>query len=75
MKLVIRSVSNSKAIAHSKSNLSTYHYLMDTENMGQDWVRYVMPREANAVYYLFFTGNSPRIHIEYFEQLLPLKDN
>ena len=45
------------------------HYLVDTENVGRDWVKLLDERE-NAVYHIFYTEKSPAIPIEDIELIL-----
>lgn len=49
-------------------------YLIDTENLGRDWVELLDKRE-NAVYHIFYTEKSPAIPIECIEQMMAKRDS
>lgn len=48
----------------------TEHFLIDTENMGREWVKMISPERENTIYHVFYTQNSPAISIECVEKIL-----
>ena len=50
------------------------HYLIDTENMGRDWVELLDERE-DAVYHIFYTEKSSAIPIECIERMMTKQES
>lgn len=50
------------------------HYLIDTENMGRDWME--LPDERkDVVYHIFYTDKSPTIPIECIKRMITKQEN
>lgn len=50
------------------------HYLIDTENMGRDWVE-LLDKHENAIYHIFYTEKSPAIPIECIERMMEKQES
>lgn len=59
-----------KAVVHSQPK----RYLIDTENIGRDWIPLVLQQEPNTKYILFYTTYSPTIPLSLFPVLIHAVD-